>query len=517
MAADAPLTPPQPVVESGDSIHLPAAAARVSAESTPGPLDPAIWQLLAPGAVVHDVPATALARQRLARYLRTLPGGTTVVLRSARLRSRRHCRRLARDAGIELVHEYVAVPSLEPPTCFVEDAPAVFRYFVSHVLALPDGGPAASAALETVKLIPGSFVPLGLVGSLAPKRLALGRIPVSSSMPALDHAPGANDLGLLDLPGMRALVLAFSKDPNAKLTVLLFPPDSPRPTLAVKVPTTALAEASIAAERDVLSKVRLGLPDAIQASIPKLEDLPALAGRPSLVATALPGVPMTTRYHAWRHISSPKGARADFGAAERWLAGFQGATARPRKPVDLEGGLPDVLRRRFAAEPHLVELLSTLSEIHARLRATSTPRTAVHGDFWFGNLLWDGGEISGVVDWEHGALTGEPVRDLVRFPLAYALYLDRHTRAGRRVGGHPALQAGVWGSGITYALDGEGWFPDLVRDFVRAGLTRLGADAGCWRDAMLAGVAEVAATADHLDFARLHWRLFERLTERSTL
>jgi hypothetical protein len=29
---------------------------------------------------------------------------------------------------------------------------------------------------------------------------------------------------------------------------------------------------------------------------------------------------------------------------------------------------------------------------------------------------------------------------------------------------------------------------------------------------LLAGVAEVAATADHLDFARLHWRLFDRLS-----
>jgi len=111
-------------------------------------------------------------------------------------------------------------------------------------------------------------------------------------------------------------------------------------------------------------------------------------------------------------------------------------------------------------------------------------------------------------------VTGEPVRDLVRFPLTYALYLDRHTRAGRQVAGHRGLWAGVWGSGITFAVNGDGWFPDLVRDFVGGGLKRLGADAGSWRLAMLAGLAEVAATADHLDFAERHWRLFERLTER---
>lgn len=533
MAADAALTtshPPHslgrageagvgPVVDSGSSLHAPAAAARVSAESTHEPvpsLDPAVWQHLAPGALCCDVPASAPARRRLARRLRTLPGGTTIILRSAPLRSRRHCRTLARDAGIDLLHEYVAIPSIEPPTCYVEDAPSVLRYFVTHVLALPGGGQAASAALEAVKSISGSFLPLGLVGSLAPKRLALGRIPRSSLIPALDPAPGANDLSFLGLPGMRTLVLAFSKDPNAKLTLLLFPPDSPRPALAIKVPTTAVAEASIAAERDVLSELHVRLPGAIFTSIPKIEHLPAVGGRPSLVATALPGVPMTTRYHAWRHVAAANAVRADFGAAERWLAGFQSATAGPCSPVDLERGLTDVLGRRFAGEPRLDELVARLGDIHARLRATSTPRTAVHGDFWFGNLLWQGGEISGVVDWEHGALSGEPVRDLVRFPLAYALYLDRHTRAGHRVPGHRGLRAGVWGSGITFALDGEGWFPDIVRDFVRGGLRRLGADPDCWRDAMLAGVAEVAATADHLDFAGLHWRLFERLTERST-
>jgi hypothetical protein len=504
------------VLQSGRSLHRPAEAARVSAEPTPGPVaapDPAIWQLLAPGALCRDVPASAPARRRLARRLRTLPGGTTVILRCTAVGSRRLCRRLARDAGIELLREYVAVPAIGPPTCYVEDSPSPLRYFVTHVLALPGGGSAISAALEAVKALSGSFLPLGLVGSLAPNRLALGRIPANSVIPALDHVPGANDRSVLDLPGMQTLVLALSKDPNAKLTVLLFQQGGPRPALAVKVPTTAVAETSIAAERRVLSELHASLSGAILTSIPMIDDVLEVGGRPSLVTTALRGSPMTTRYHAWRHVAAASAVRADFLAVERWLAGFQSATAGPRSPVDMKGGMSDVLRQRFAGDPHLQELLSRLGDIHARLGATSTPRTAVHGDFWYGNLLWDCDEISGVVDWENGAPTGEPVRDLVRFPLTYALYLDRHTRAGHRVAGHRGLRAGVWGSGITFALDGVGWFPDLVRDFVRGGLMRLGADPGCWRDAMLAGLVEVAATADHLDFAGLHWRLFERLTE----
>jgi phosphotransferase family enzyme len=498
------------VVEGGSSLHRPRHAAHVSVAPMPGPLSgsaAAVWQLLAPGALCHDVPASAAARRRLARRLRTLPPGTTIVLRSEGVGSRQRCRHLARDAGIELIREYVAVPSIDPPTCYVEDSTSALRYFTTHVLALPGGGPAASAALEAAKSISGSILPLGLVGRLAPNRLALGRIP------APRRVSGADDASLLELPGTQTLVLAFSKDPNAKLTVLLFPPGSRRPALAIKVPTTAVAEASIEAERSVLSGLHAGPSSAILTSIPKIDDRKEVGVRPSLVTTALRGSPMTTRYHAWRHLATAGTVRADFLAVERWLAGFQSATAGPRSPLELERGTADALSRRFAGDPRLDELLSRLRDIHATLRTSSTPRTAVHGDFWFGNLLWEGGEISGVVDWENGAVTGEPVRDLVRFPLTYALYLDRHTRAGRQVAGHRGLRAGVWGSGITFAVNGDGWFPDLVRDFVRGGLKRLGADAGSWRLAMLAGLAEVAATADHLDFAERHWRLFERLTE----
>ena len=106
--------------------------------------------------------------------------------------------------------------------------------------------------------------------------------------------------------------------------------------------------------------------------------------------------------------------------------------------------------------------------------------------------------------------------DLVRFANVYALYLDRRTRPGRRVGGHPGLRADEWGAGIEYALDAPGWFPTLYRRFLQDGLARLGADPAGWRDAALAGVAEVAALTDHHEFARLHLELFRRLTSQDS-
>lgn len=471
-----------------------------------------LWQLVtADGTLRFDLPASPAARRRLGTKVRALPAGAAIFLTCAGLGSRRRLRRFARDEGIELMREYVAIPSVDPPSCYVEDSPSALRYFLTQLVALPRGGAVMSAALAAITRIARFYFPTPLVGWVAPVRIALGRKGQGASAAIGDRGDASV---LLDLPGVETVVLALSKDPNAKRTLLLIPRRRPRPTLAIKVPTTWAAAASIAAEKSVLSDLHARLQGPILASIPRLEELRELRGRPSLVTTALPGSPMTTRYHAWRHLATPAAVRADLLAVESWLARFQSATAGPRAPVDMDGGGTQVLRQRFADDTGRDEVLARLCAIHARLATTSTPRTAVHGDFWFGNILLVGEQISGVVDWEAGSASGEPLRDLVRFALTYALYLDRHSRVGHRVAGHRGLWAGEWGAGIVWSVDGEGWFPDLVREFVRGGLARLGADPECWREAMLAGLADVAASADHTDFARRHWQLFASLTRR---
>ena len=141
----------------------------------------------------------------------------------------------------------------------------------------------------------------------------------------------------------------------------------------------------------------------------------------------------------------------------------------------------------------------------------------VHGDFWAGNLLISHDTVTGVVDWAAAELSGEPLRDVVRFALSYSLYLDRHTRPGRRVPGHPGLRADGWGAGIRYGLSGQGWYGQLVRGFVESALVRLGAPAGLWRAALLAGLGEIAATADHADFAIQHRDLLLQLISEAAL
>jgi hypothetical protein len=107
------------------------------------------------------------------------------------------------------------------------------------------------------------------------------------------------------------------------------------------------------------------------------------------------------------------------------------------------------------------------------------------------------------------------VRDLARFAIMYALYLDSGPSAARWPRGFHGKRTRPWGAGVEFALNGTGWFPDVFRDFLRAGLLRLGASPDVWRDAALAGLADVAARTDDPAYGRLHLELFRRLARET--
>jgi aminoglycoside phosphotransferase (APT) family kinase protein len=314
--------------------------------------------------------------------------------------------------------------------------------------------------------------------------------------------------------GMRAVVMGASKDPNAKVTVVLVSAETGRETLVIKAPTSETAARAVIAEERALRAVAIASDGEIAHTIPTVVDMLVDEAGHALVMTAVTGVPMTTTYLEPRHTRSPERVARDFDAVDRWLTAFQDRTAEEWGPLDMLAGVADRLQERFEDEADLDADLRWLAEIGERLATNHVPRTAVHGDLWFGNVLVAGGRVSGVVDWESGAVGAAPTRDLVRFAHMYALYLDLRTRPGRRVRGHPGMRAGCWGAGVEYAIDGEGWFPDLYRGFLAKGLARLGAAPDGWREAAFAGIAEVAAFTDDPVFARHHLHLFRRLARR---
>ena len=64
--------------------------------------------------------------------------------------------------------------------------------------------------------------------------------------------------------------------------------------------------------------------------------------------------------------------------------------------------------------------------VHARWpEITNAPRVLTHDDFWSGNVTWDDGIISGVVDWS-GAAIGPPGFDIGWCRLDLYLLFDEH-------------------------------------------------------------------------------------------
>lgn len=310
--------------------------------------------------------------------------------------------------------------------------------------------------------------------------------------------------------GLVPLVICDSKNPNAKFAIVLVSRATGRATLAIKAPTSDTAARAVEAESRMLLHLR-DLDETLASTIPRFHETVEFEGRPALVMSAVDGTSMRTSYLRWRHTARRSSVEADFAAVETWLAAFQRATATGVASLAPDGVASSRIAKRHAGRAGLDDVLECYDEICGRLSPYTTPQTAVHGDLWTNNLLLRDGRVSGVVDWEGGKRAGEPARDVARFALMYALFLDRRTRAGRRVPGHRVLRAGAWGAAVEYAIDGHGWFPDLFRGFLRRNLVRLGAPAAAWRDTALAGVAEVAALADDDEFARLHLELFRRL------
>jgi aminoglycoside phosphotransferase len=221
----------------------------------------------------------------------------------------------------------------------------------------------------------------------------------------------------------RAACLAMSKDPAAKVTLLLFPPGNKRPAYVVKVPTTDAAAVSIEREAGVLAEIACRNLGPLRNTVPRIVTTAEHDGRPVLVTSALPGRTMLASYHTWRHTARPAAVGADFAAASRWLSELQHGTARG--DIDMASmldGVAAAIGRRFGDRPDAAADLAAIDALQDDLAGHRLPRTFVHGDFWPGNLLVAaGGRVAGVIDWESGRPEGPPTRDVARFVVAYSL------------------------------------------------------------------------------------------------
>jgi aminoglycoside phosphotransferase len=293
-----------------------------------------------------------------------------------------------------------------------------------------------------------------------------------------DHLPGRQT---------RLVVIAMSRDFNPKTTVMVFVDGSPLPLLALKVGDTMGACRSVDAEAATLRALAEVDPTMLHHTAPRVLELRQAPLGTALVMSARPGVPMLIDYHRWRHNSRPDRVRRDFAQADRWLRQLVRWNVPPAAPLRWGDGI----RERFGSDAVAGGAATATQSIEAELEGPGLG-ALVHGDFWCGNILQTAGVVSGVVDWD-------------------SLSLDRHTHPGSPVHGHAGLQAGRWGAGIGYVMRGQGWYPELVAEFVGDGLEATGRAPDLWRLAMLSGLAEIAVRSDHDGFARQHLELLGEL------
>jgi hypothetical protein len=317
----------------------------------------------------------------------------------------------------------------------------------------------------------------------------------------------------LTASNVNSVVLGFSRDPNAKVTVLLFWPGSAAPWAVAKLPTTPEARAAIERESSFLDDVHQMFSGDVMHTIP--QRLMAFeSGMPigAMVAQAFRGIPLSTIYSGRRHLQSPLAVGRDVAYVGGWLRGLQTATVQSVGPICLGEELLDGVSDRHGGDALTPRVLSALAPLARNFKAFRGPKTVVHGDFWLGNILIGDSGVTAVIDWESAELCGEPLRDVARFAITYALYLDRRTRPGHRVAGHD-VKAGEWGAGVAYLMTGRGWFPEAIRDFMRRSMVQLGADPACWPALLLFGLADVAAMADDDTWAYRHLVLLDRLKD----
>lgn len=289
-------------------------------------------------------------------------------------------------------------------------------------------------------------------------------------------------------PPVRTVVVGIDRSPDAKVVLLLF--DAAGALVAVaKVARSMAGEDGLRSEHRALRAVGCASSSALSASVPKALMLTRIGECLTLVQTSAAGRPMSADYFTAGHVDNPAAVASDFSAAGTWLAVLQSGTSSGRMDTG------EAARRwlfptmdaylDLTGDDSVLELFDEVRGRIAEAAGTSVPVTAVHGDFWMGNILRErAGHVSAVVDWERSRVAGVPLVDALKFPTSYGLYLDRAQPWRRgKLPAHPhrgevAARWAEHGSapnlvGFAYTYFGRGWFPQLVRSFVSDHLRRL--------------------------------------------
>jgi hypothetical protein len=177
------------------------------------------------------------------------------------------------------------------------------------------------------------------------------------------------------------LLRHYPEDSRRRHVLFLFESDAAEPSLVVKTGRCAAEGGSLGREHDLLAALRQRLAAPMRATLPEPLSLESAGEHEALLLTHLSGRPLAISMQ--RSIRPHAAHESHLAAAGKWLAELQQQTASGTHPED---------------------------------------RSAVHGDFWPRNVLFTrAADLSGVIDWEGGTLSGSRRHDLFSLPLLFAL------------------------------------------------------------------------------------------------
>ena len=219
-------------------------------------------------------------------------------------------------------------------------------------------------------------------------------------------------------------------------------------------------------------KAIAGIPADAPVLVPRPVHLDAegsLVGLPCMVMTRLPGTPLVRPVNVNRWIDQLAGAMASIHGVD--------VTSLPadyrRNPGPAE--LMETRLARFA--PTMLEDLAR--DVADALRKAapsviSNGAVLTHHDFWFGNTLWTGERLTGIVDWD-GALIDDPGYDVgyARIDMQLVLAGDSAARFRARYEARrgPLHAMAFWD--LVAVLSAFRWLSDWVVGYHEVGLTEL--------------------------------------------
>jgi aminoglycoside phosphotransferase (APT) family kinase protein len=258
--------------------------------------------------------------------------------------------------------------------------------------------------------------------------------------------------------GPRELVLRVYRDWDG---------DAAEATRKVQAVLTAVAAVSALAPRPILA-----------------DPAGELIGEPLVVMSFLPGAPQApTGDDAWAEQLASAMTDVHATPLERLPADF------PREGTAAERLAGILSRGADVRDPLWDRIASTLTPIAASVRTNTA--TLTHGDYWFGNTIWQEGRLTGIIDWD-SARIADPAKDvagarndlaLLSGPRAAEIFLARYESLRG-----PLHDLAFWD--LLASLPPTRWLPHWVEGYTELGVDLSLADARARLESWVEGAIE---------------------------